>query len=46
MAFHLNLGTGLAIAFHLIATRQWEIDMTTPIDPANILLEEQYVGKV
>jgi TnsA endonuclease N terminal/TnsA endonuclease C terminal len=30
----LSDGTGLAVVWYLIATRQWDVDMTTPIDPA------------
>jgi TnsA endonuclease N terminal/TnsA endonuclease C terminal len=30
-------GTSLCVAFHLIVTRQWEIDMNTPIDPGKPL---------
>jgi len=39
---HLEPGTCLTIAYHLLATRQWKIDMSTPIQPGNrlILLSE------
>lgn len=39
---HLRPGTCLTIAYHLLATRQWKIDMFTPIQPGNrlILLDE------
>jgi hypothetical protein len=33
----LESGTSLTIAYHLIATRQWHIDMCTPIDPTQPL---------
>jgi hypothetical protein len=33
----LKLGTALSVAKYLIATRQWLIDMTTPIDPQKAL---------
>ncbi len=38
----LQPGTCLTIAYHLMATRQWKIDMYTPIQPGNrlILLNE------
>lgn len=38
----LQTGTCLTIAYHLIATRQWKIDMFAPIQPGNrlILLNE------
>jgi hypothetical protein len=41
---HLQPGTCLTIAYHLLATRQWKIDMQIPIQPGNrlILLNEQY----
>jgi TnsA endonuclease C terminal len=35
--FSLPPGTGLAIAYYLIATRQWAIDMYTPIRPGRPL---------
>lgn len=31
--FGLRAGTGLAIAYHLIATRVWHVDMNVPLDP-------------
>lgn len=39
---HLQPGDCLTIAYHLLATRQWKIDMFTPIQPGNrlILLDE------
>jgi hypothetical protein len=33
----LQLGTSLSISYHLIATRQWEIDMKVPLDPAQCI---------
>ncbi len=40
----LQPGTCLTIAYHLMATRQWKIDMFTPIQPGNrlVLLNESY----
>jgi hypothetical protein len=34
---NLQPGTCLTIAYHLLATRQWKIDMHTPIQPGNKL---------
>ena len=31
-------GSSLRIAYHLIATRQWRIDMNIPLEPGNILI--------
>jgi len=41
---HLQPGTCLTIAYHLLATRQWKIDMLTPIQPGKrlILFNEPY----
>jgi hypothetical protein len=36
-AWKLPPGSGLTIIYHLIATRQWEIDMTIPIHPGHHL---------
>jgi TnsA endonuclease N terminal/TnsA endonuclease C terminal len=36
--FKFDPGTCLTIAYHLLATRQWEIDMHTPLDPGKRLL--------
>lgn len=39
--FDLAKGTSLAVAYHLLATRRWKIDMNVPIEPNTrlILLE-------
>lgn len=37
----LEPGTSLAIAYHLIATRQWRIDMYTPIDPTQRMVLQE-----
>src|SRR5207244_6072829 len=34
----LDLGTCLTIAYHLLATRRWEIDMSIPIRPEKPLV--------
>lgn len=41
---HLQPGTCLTVAYHLLATRQWKIDMSVPIQPGNrlILLNETH----
>jgi hypothetical protein len=41
---HLQKGSCLTIAYHLLATRQWKIDMSVPIQPGNrlILLSETH----
>jgi hypothetical protein len=36
--FHLLPGTSLKITYHLLATRQWQIDITQPFDPENVLM--------
>jgi hypothetical protein len=36
--FKFDPGTCLTIAYHLLATRQWKIDMLTPLHPGNRLL--------
>ena len=40
----LQPGTSLTIAYYLMSTRQWKIDMFTPIQPGNrlILLNESH----
>ena len=35
--FNLEPGTGLAVAYHLLATRQWHIDMNVRINPGQPL---------
>jgi TnsA endonuclease N terminal/TnsA endonuclease C terminal len=41
---HLQPGTCLTIAYHLLATRQWKIDMSSPIQPGSklVLLNETH----
>jgi hypothetical protein len=34
----LEMGTALAVAYYLIATHQWRIDMYSPIDPTETLV--------
>lgn len=36
--FELPMGTGITIAYHLLATRQWKIDMNVRIEPGKRML--------